>query len=117
MPKLISYCGLDCGECEAYLASQADDQVALAKVAEKWTKEFGAKELTAEMCVCDGCASGRRLNTAHAATCGLRLCASSRSVPTCAHCDDYMCETLRQFVQFAPVLGEKLEKLRLEIGK
>jgi hypothetical protein len=117
MLKLISYCGLDCGECEAYLASQVDDLAALAKVAEKWAKEFGAKNLTAEMCVCDGCTSGKRLNSAHAATCGLRVCASSRGVTTCAHCDDYMCETLRQFVKFAPVLGEKLEKIRRELAK
>jgi hypothetical protein len=115
--KLTAYCGLDCGECEAYLATQANDRVALENVAQKWAKEFGAKNATAEVCICDGCASGKRISTAHAATCGLRLCASSRQVPTCAHCDDYMCETLRQFVQFAPVLGEKLAKIRLELKK
>ena len=117
MPSLISYCGLECGECEAYLASQSDDMAALAKVAENWAKQFGAKNLTAEMCVCDGCASGKRLNSAHAATCPLRVCASARKVTTCAHCDDYICETLRQFVTFAPVLGENLEKIRRELGK
>ena len=117
MAKMLAYCGLDCGECEAYLASRTDDRAALEKVAEKWTREFGAKSLTAEMCICDGCAAGARVNSVHAATCGLRLCASARRVATCAHCDDFMCETLRQFVQFAPVLGEKLQKIRVELGK
>jgi len=117
MAKIISYCGLDCGECEAYLATQNKDSAGLEATAKKWAEQFGAKDITAEMCVCDGCLSTERLSTAHAATCAIRLCASKRGLATCAHCPDYGCEILQQFFAFAPVLKERLEAIRKEMGK
>lgn len=117
MAKLQASCGLDCGECEAYSATQRNDRAALEKVAKKWMAEHGGKELTADMCVCDGCSSGKRVNTAHGATCVVRLCASAREIESCAHCPDYGCETLKGFFAFAPVLKEKLEAIRKEPGK
>ena len=116
MAEILAFCGLDCGTCEAYIATQANDREGLEKTAKKWTEEYGAKDITPEMCICDGCPSGKRLSTAHAIKCSIRLCASSRGVLTCAHCKDYKCETLNQFIQFAPMIGEKLEKIRQEIG-
>lgn len=117
MAKLQAYCGLDCGECEAYIATQADDAAGLQKTAEQWGVQFGAKNISADMCICDGCSSGKRISSAHAATCGIRLCASGRKVITCAHCPEYGCPTLLQFFAFAPVLKEKLEAIRKDLGK
>jgi hypothetical protein len=117
MAELQAFCGLDCGECEAYLATRSNDQAALERVAEKWAAQYGRKDLSAEMCICDGCPAGKRLSSAHASACGLRLCASSRGVRTCAHCPDYGCETLKGFFVFAPVLRDKLEAIRAELGK
>jgi len=117
MAKLQAYCGLDCGECEAYIATQANDRAGLEETAQKWAKQFGSSIGSWEACVCDGCSTGARKSTAHCATCGIRLCASKRGVVTCAHCADYGCPTLQQFFAFAPVLKEKLEVIRKEIGK
>ncbi|MBN1875577.1 MAG: DUF3795 domain-containing protein, partial [Anaerolineae bacterium] len=36
MDKIIAYCGLNCAECPAYLATQANDMEALEHVAEEW---------------------------------------------------------------------------------
>jgi len=117
MAKILAYCGLDCGECEAYVATQKNDQAELGAVAKKWAAQFGGKEMGADACVCDGCSTGKRTATAHAATCGLRVCASARGVVTCAHCPDYGCATLQGFFTFAPVLKEKLEVVRKGLGK
>jgi len=116
MAKIQAYCGLDCGECEAYIATQKDDRAGLEETAKKWAAQFGAQNIAAEMCICDGCSTGKRKSTAHCATCGIRLCASARGVMTCAHCADYGCAILQQFFAFAPVLKEKLEAIRKEIG-
>ena len=83
----------------------------------KWAEQFGAKDFSADQCICDGCSSGKRTSAAHAVTCGIRLCASARGVVTCAHCADYGCTTLQQFFAFAPVLKEKLEAVRKDLGK
>jgi len=112
MDKIQAYCGLDCGECEAYIATQKNDRAGLEAVAKKWAQQFGAKDGHADQCVCDGCPSGKRISTAHAATCPVRVCASARGVETCAHCPDYDCPTLKSFLSFAPVLREKLEAIR-----
>jgi len=115
MARLIAYCGLDCGECEAYIATQKNDRAGLEAAAKKWTEQFGARDIAAEMCICDGCSEGGRLSTAHCKTCAIRLCASVRGVATCAHCQDFGCATLQSFFAFAPVLKEKLEAIRAEI--
>ncbi len=117
MAKIQAYCGIDCGECEAYIASQKNDRAGLEATAKKWAEQFGAKAIDAEACVCDGCPSGKRISTAHAATCALRLCAVKRGVETCAHCPDYGCAALQGFFSFAPALKEKLEAIRKDIGK
>lgn len=115
MAKMQAFCGLDCGECDACIATRNNDRAGLERVAQKWAAEYGRKDLDADMCVCDGCPSGKRISTAHAATCALRLCALSRGAQTCAHCPDYGCETLQGFFAFAPVLKDKLEAIRKEM--
>lgn len=117
MAKIQAYCGLDCGECEAYIATQKNDRAGLEATAKKWEQQFGGNPVSADACICDGCPSGKRTSTAHAATCAIRVCASARGVTTCAHCRDYGCETLKQFFAFAPVLKDKLEAIRKELGK
>lgn len=116
MAKILAYCGLDCSECEAYIATQNNDQAGLEAVAKDWSRRYGGQGLGADACVCDGCSTGQRASTAHAAACGIRVCASKRGVTSCAHCADYGCETLQQFFAFAPVLKDKLEAIRREIG-
>ena len=97
MAKLQAYCGLDCGECEAYIATQANDRAGLEAVAKKWAEQFGGSVGTADVCICDGCSTGTRKSS--------------------AHCADYGCATLQQFFAFAPVLKQKLEAIRKELGK
>ena len=36
MKDLIAYCGLDCGKCDAYLATVNDDQALREKTAKLW---------------------------------------------------------------------------------
>lgn len=111
MLNLIAPCGLDCAKCEAYIATQANDQVALVAVAEKWTREYNAPGLTAVNVQCDGCmAEGRKVG--HCYECQIRLCAVDRSVPNCAACPDYGCEKLEGFLQQVPPARANLEALR-----
>ena len=66
MTMIRAYCGLDCGECEAYVATQKNDRAGLEAAAKKWTAQFGGKDMGADVCVCDGCSTGKRTSTAHA---------------------------------------------------
>jgi hypothetical protein len=37
--RIIAYCGLVCTDCPAYIATQADDRVALERVAAQRTEQ------------------------------------------------------------------------------
>ena len=52
--KLIAVCGLDCVECEGYLATQANDEVAKELVAAKWRKEHNNPRIDATYVTCNG---------------------------------------------------------------
>jgi hypothetical protein len=44
--------------------------------------------------------------------CKIRPCAEERKVWTCAHCDDYPCGKLKEFLSNEPVATENLRKIR-----
>lgn len=112
MEKMIAMCGLVCTECEAYIATQSDDQEAKVQVAEKWTKIWGV-ELTPKDITCDGCQSETgRLSSYARAGCQIRPCARERKVINCAYCEDYACETLEKFFALAPESKAALEEIR-----
>lgn len=111
MTTLIAACGLDCAQCEAYIATQANDLLTLERVAEKWSGEFNAPGLSAENIQCDGCITeGRKIG--HCAECKIRLCTLERGLATCAACPDYACEQLSAFFQAVPQAKANLEALR-----
>ena len=111
--EMIAYCGLRCTDCAAQIATQQGDMAMLAGIA-RWTKQETGRDVTAESVMCDGCKSNGRLID-YCAQCKVRACAAARGVPTCAHCDDYGCQTLRDLFDYArgaEQMRASLEKLR-----
>ena len=114
MMEMISYCGLLCNECPAFLATQNNDDLLREKVAKKWSKMFGF-DLKAEDVNCDGCQSASNRLIGHCQTCAIRKCGMEKQVENCAHCDDYGCHTLESFIQYIPHARKKLEEIRADI--
>ena len=113
MDKIIAYCGLNCAECPAYLATQSGDPAALERVVAEWRVAFNAPDMTAESIICDGClvTDGGRL-AGYCSMCEIRTCAIERAVANCAFCADYGCAKLEGFLAQAPAARETLEQLR-----
>jgi hypothetical protein len=109
--RMIGYCGLICTGCEAYVATQAEDMDALARMAEESSEQFGI-EMTAADAMCDGCVAttGRRIPYCH--ECAIRLCAIQRHIETCAHCDDYACERIEAFSEPGSPRRATLDEIR-----
>jgi hypothetical protein len=90
MTKIIAPCGINCSDCAAYKATQADDWDKLAEIAVQWSE--GDTKYKAEEMVCDGCLSNR-LNI-YCATCSARDCALVNGYTVCSQCSEYICKKL-----------------------
>ena len=87
MKETIAYCGLDCGTCEARIATANDDGALRAKVAKEWS-ELNGVEITPEMINCDGCRVEGRKTVYCESLCPIRQCALGRGVETCGACGE-----------------------------
>ena len=100
METIIGACGLVCSECKAYKATQAYDSVAIACIAEQWSKQYKV-EFKPEDVWCEGCMTAGQRKNRHCATgCGIRACVQSRGLSDCAQCPDYTCDKLKEFFAY-----------------
>ena len=95
LDKMIAYCGLDCTQCLAYLATQQDDDEEREKIAEEWNSQYDY-HLKPQDVNCDGCLQndGRLLN--YCLTCEVRECGIQKGVKNCAYCVEYACDKLKE---------------------
>lgn len=109
--KLISFCGLICSDCGAFIATQNDDNEKRKKVAEEWSREYHV-EFKPEAINCDGCTSEspRIFNYCHVSE--IRACGREKKVKNCAYCLDYPCEKLNKFFEMAPAARANLEEIK-----
>ena len=136
MSSLIAFCGLDCAQCEAYQATQANDPAWQERIVAKWRVEYNAPQMSLKDVACDGC-RGPRLG-GYCSACPVRACATGRELPfgsatlapdahevrlrrgagerglqTCADCPEYACAELEKFFAMAPHARDTLELLRV----
>jgi hypothetical protein len=115
MERMIAYCGLVCTDCDAYVATQANDLAALERLAARAREEYGMADATAEGSMCDGCLSNSERLCSYCYECGVRACAMERGMVNCAHCDDYVCDTLEAFFGMAPEARVTLDGIRAQL--
>jgi hypothetical protein len=101
MDRIIARCGIICSECEAFVATQANDGDALRALAQKAREEFGQEDATAQTVMCDGCLADDGRQISYCAVCEIRACSTERNVVNCAYCSDYACERLEAFFERA----------------
>lgn len=111
--KMIAYRGINCAGCDAYKATQAQDETELARVAARWAAEYDPS-MTAETIRCDGCLATTGPLCSYCSECPVRACAIDRGVESCAYCPDYGCQTIEGFLAHAPNLRKVLDSLRAE---
>jgi hypothetical protein len=108
---MIGYCGLDCAQCEAFIATQNDDEALRVKVAKEWAKLSNAP-IRPEHINCTGCRSAGVKTYYCDQLCEIRNCATKRSISTCAECSDFPCAVLDHFLAMTPQAKTTLDALR-----
>lgn len=87
MNKQIAYCGIDCGKCDAYSATQNNDQALRAKTAKLWS-EMNNTPILPEQIDCQGCRMEGRKNMYCSTMCEIRKCAEGKGIETCGDCSE-----------------------------
>jgi hypothetical protein len=111
MSGMISFCGLNCGECGAFLATLDDDDQKRAEVAELWSKEYKTT-LKPEDINCEGCqAEGENIFN-YCKVCEIRKCGKEKGIENCSHCSDYACDKLEKFFEMVPDAKNRLDRIK-----
>ena len=109
MDEKISFCGLDCLACPAYIATQQGDNKALERIASEWSNDeikFNPEEID-----CVGrTEDGQRFSWCD--ICPIRKCVMGKKVRNCAYCIYYPCEELDKSFERSPEAKETLDKIR-----
>lgn len=112
MNTMIAFCGLNCAECQAYQATQADDMEWLARVAAQWQADFNLPPIEPKSILCDGCRTVDGRSCIYCSECPVRSCGLQLEVETCAHCGEYeSCSDLNKFLSSAPQAKQNLEEI------
>ena len=83
----IAYCGLDCEQCDAYIATLHDDQALREKTARLWA-ELNHAPILPEHINCQGCRADGVKTVFCEQLCAVRRCALQRGADTCGDCPE-----------------------------
>lgn len=109
MENLMSYCGLMCSTCPAYIATINNDDELRKKTADEWSKSF-SPDIKAEDINCKGCKSDTVFG--YCSICEIRSCSRNNSYSSCAECSSFGCDKLESIHKYAQEARERLENLR-----
>lgn len=126
MEMSLAYCGINCNECPALIATVEDDDALRQKTAEEWSKlyadileSFGIHSLKSEDMNCYGCRSDHG-HFIGCTACPIRKCCQERNIRECASCDEYeSCDMLKAFYSITTHKDakENLDKKRMKIAR
>jgi hypothetical protein len=93
MQPIVARCGYRCDLCMAYRPNVEANPANPQTLSDGWFKYFGFR-LLPEQIICDGCMaeSLERIDQ----ECPVRPCATVRGLDNCAHCEEYVCDRLRE---------------------
>ena len=87
----ISYCGLNCANCDIFLASHGNEKLQQELV--KWFKNN--VDANIEYLSCEKCKGPKQ--KCWSSKCELRSCATKMKITYCFECSEFVCDKLNKF--------------------
>ncbi len=112
----LSYCGLDCEICPAYIATKEGNADLLEDTVKEWSKLYRCA-MEAKDVLCEGCTSGTGIVNCHWHTCEIRNCAESSQVENCGKCSKYACDIIKAMTEVVPEAKANLDHINKESTK
>lgn len=114
MEKIIAYCGINCSECPALLATKSGNEEELEKVAKEWS--FESMTFKSEDIKCEGCIQDKQIFS-WCKECPIRSCCREKGYDNCAFCEDFNCNKLKMTFDKTPSAKETLEEIQRNFNK
>jgi hypothetical protein len=114
MNEMIAFCGIDCHQCGALIATKENDDAKRREVADLWSKEFNA-DIQPQDINCVGCISEGGILFSHCYVCEIRICGKEKAIENCAYCTEYSCDKLEELFSMVPDAKMRLDKVRREM--
>ncbi len=109
--RLIAFCGLNCENCDAYLATKNNDQTLREKTAKIWA-ELNNAPILPEHINCEGCRMDGTKTVFCSSLCEIRKCAVAKGLETCGECvGKSTCPKVGAIWQNDPQAKKNLESL------
>lgn len=94
--EILAPCGLYCGVCRIYFATQNKDLQLLKRLAKIYARKLSGLDLLSEDdMLCDGCGSNRIF--AFCRSCAIRDCTREKRLHGCHECDRFPCNLINKF--------------------
>lgn len=112
MDEKISFCGMDCLACPAYLAIQQGDKGVIERITSKWSN--GELTFDPETRDCVGCTEdGQHMSWCD--ICPVRKCAMGKKIKNCAFCIHYPCDELDKPFERSTEAKKVLDSIRKKL--
>jgi hypothetical protein len=105
--QMIAVCGLNCGECDIF---QASNNRELAQKIVDWFKKERDTEVKVEDIRCLGCRGDRAKHWSPDCWI-LKCCVDEKGLEFCCQCEVFPCEKLRKWAEESKSYGEALNRL------
>lgn len=109
MSIVIAFCGLDCSNCKAYLATQSGDREIIEQLAAEGQVTFNNPAIDADYVMCDGCPTRAGRLCGYCSQCAVRACCLQRGYQNCSQCPDYACSALAGLLVQIPDARARLD--------
>ena len=109
----LAPCGLDCSQCDCYIATINNDLALKTKLADQ-AREHQGMDIKPEDLNCVGCIM-EGAHISYVDDCKIRACVLSRKLANCAYCVDYPCPEVTAFHKMAPKAKVNIENTREEL--
>ena len=112
----LSFCGVDCTDCDVFRATEHGDQEAADRALEGWTKtaqeHWGMQTLDPAILKCRGCRTEGEEIFKGCRLCPIRRCAQQKGLSSCGHCPTWReCEQLSHLLADEPKARPNLEAI------
>lgn len=94
--QLIAYCGLNCKNCDARIATINDDDALREKTAKCWSELNNEPSITPDTINCLGCRADGVKTIFCESLCQIRQCCMGKGYETCGDCSElHSCDKIK----------------------